>query len=60
MELLDFKPGMRVSYVGPRVEMRGFEGKVIRPVKSRKVVCVDFDRSHAWFDANPQSLEECA
>lgn len=57
MELMEFKKGMEVRYIGPRTELLGSVGKVKQVVKSRKVVTVDFDHLPGWYDAQPSSLE---
>lgn len=55
-----FKPGLRVRYTAGdrgRPEMEGRKGVVIRPVKSRRVVTVQFDEFHCLYDARPANLE---
>jgi len=55
-ELHEFTKGARVRYHGSKAEFVGRDATVIRPVKSRKVVTVEFDGANAYFDAFPSNL----
>lgn len=63
INLLDFKPEMRVKYLGHTKNGRGmpYHGQlatVIRPIKSRKVVHIRWDLAgESSFEASPKNLE---
>ena len=50
-----FPKGLRVRSTGGA--MCGMLGTVYRPVKSRGVVCVEFDGHGCLFDSRPEYLE---
>lgn len=65
-QLSDFAKGQRVRYIGHRVasgvELHGLAARVVRPVKSRGVVTLDWIDApdplcRGWFDAKPENLE---
>jgi hypothetical protein len=57
--LAAFQKGRKVRYVGHAHGRHGQIGTVVRPVKSRQVVTLNWDNDPyaAWFDAIPQNLE---
>lgn len=56
--LSDYQPGTRVRYIGKAVPLRiGQTATVKRPIKSRNVVCIEWDSGGPWYDAYPASLE---
>lgn len=50
-----FPKGARIRCVGGI--MSGREGTVYQPVRSRGVICVEFDNHGCLFDSRPEYLE---
>lgn len=58
-EISDFHRGQIVRFVGhhPRhPELTGKQATVVRPVKSRKVVTIEWLDEPSWYDAKPENL----
>lgn len=60
--IADFTKGQRVRYIGnhPKHAAHGLTARVVRPVKSRNVVTIDFEENQGWcgwYDAKPENIE---